>query len=95
MDLGDGLLRHPSALYELVFLMLLFLGLKRLQNHASIKNGDLFKWFMLLYFGFRFCIEFLKPNVFYFLGLSTIQILCVICWLYYSRFILQKLNYAR
>lgn len=95
MDLGDGLLRHPTALYELVFLMLLFFGLKRLQVHSSLKNGDLFKWFMLLYFGFRFCIEFLKPNVFYFLGLSTIQILCVICWLYYSRFILQKLNYAR
>jgi phosphatidylglycerol:prolipoprotein diacylglycerol transferase len=47
----------------------------------------LFKIFMLSYFGFRFCIEFLKPNVFYTIGLSSIQILCVICWLYYSKFI--------
>ncbi len=85
MDLGDGILRHPTSLYELVFLILLFFGLKRLQNSPNLKNGDLFKWFMILYFGFRFCIEFLKPNVFYVLGLSTIQVLCVGCWLYYLK----------
>jgi prolipoprotein diacylglyceryltransferase len=87
MDLGDGLLRHPTSLYELVFLILLFLSLKRIQNHSNLKNGDLFKLFMLSYFGFRFFIEFLKPNVFYVFGLSTIQLLCVICWLYYIKFI--------
>lgn len=87
MDLGDQLLRHPISLYELVFLMLLFFSLKRLQNSFALKEGELFKWFMILYFGFRFCIEFLKPNVFYFLGLSSIQILCVICWLYYKNII--------
>jgi len=94
MDLGDGLLRHPTSLYELVFLILLFFGLKHIQNNSTLKNGDLFKLFMLLYFGFRFCIEFLKPNVFYLFGLSTIQVLCVICWLYYYKFIIQKLKYA-
>lgn len=83
MDLGDGLLRHPTSLYELFFLIVLFWGLQQLKNKATLKNGDLFKWFMILYFGFRFCIEFLKPNVFYIFGLSTIQILCIICWLYY------------
>jgi len=94
MDLGDGLLRHPTSLYELVFLVLLFFSLKHIQNNSTLKNGDLFKLFMLLYFGFRFCIEFSKPNVFYLFGLSTIQLLCVICWLYYYRFIIQKLKYA-
>lgn len=83
MNLGDDLLRHPTSLYELVFLIVLFLGLKQIENSATLKNGDLFKWFMILYFGFRFCIEFLKPNVFYVFGLSTIQILCLICLLYY------------
>lgn len=84
IDLGDGVLRHPTSLYELVFLILLFFSLKQLQKHHDLKNGDLFKWFMILYFGFRFCIEFLKPNVFYMFGLSTIQILCIICWVYYK-----------
>lgn len=94
MDLGDGLLRHPTSLYELIFLILLFFGLQQLQNKAALKNGELFKIFMLSYFGFRFFIEFLKPNVFYVLGLSTIQLLCVICWLYYSKFIYQKIANA-
>lgn len=88
MDLGDGVMRHPTSLYELVFLMLLFLGLKQLKVKASLAQGDLFKSFMLLYFTFRFFIEFLKPNVFYIVGLSTIQLLCVICWLYYYNFII-------
>jgi len=85
MDLGDGLLRHPTSLYELVFLIVLFFSLKCIQKNREIKSGALFKFFMIFYFGFRFFIEFLKPNVFYTLGLSSIQILCVICWLYYCK----------
>ncbi|MCK8480403.1 prolipoprotein diacylglyceryl transferase [Psychroserpens algicola] len=89
MDLGDGLSRHPTSLYELVFLVFLFIALQQLKTKKTLKNGTLFKLFMLTYFGFRFCIEFLKPNVFYIFGLSTIQYLCVICWLYYSKTIAQ------
>ena len=88
MDLGDGLLRHPLALYELVFLILLAIVLKRIQNQKTLKSGELFKWFMITYFSFRFFIEFLKPNEFFVLGLSTVQILCIICLLYYYKTIL-------
>lgn len=95
MNLGDGLLRHPIALYELIFLIVLFFFLKNINNNTSLKNGDLFKWFMVFYFTFRFFIEFLKPNVFYVFGLSTIQILCLICLLYYYKFIFQTVKNAR
>ncbi|MFI0429658.1 prolipoprotein diacylglyceryl transferase [Mariniflexile sp. HMF6888] len=94
MDLGDGVLRHPTSLYELVFLVLLFFSLTYIKNNFSLENGERFKCFMLLYFGFRFFIEFLKPNIFYVFGLSSIQILCIICWLYYYKFIFQKLKNA-
>ncbi|WP_345005428.1 prolipoprotein diacylglyceryl transferase [Snuella lapsa] len=94
MDLGDGILRHPTSLYELTFLIGLFFILKYLKRTIALKNGALFKWFMLLYFGFRFFIEFLKPNTFFVFGLSSIQLLCVICWLYYSPFIIQKFKNA-
>ncbi|MEO7308838.1 MAG: prolipoprotein diacylglyceryl transferase family protein [Chitinophagaceae bacterium] len=83
MDLGDGLLRHPIALYEVIFLILLFVFLKRIQNKVKEETGLLFKIFMITYFGFRFVIEFIKPNVFFMFGLSSIQWLCIICWLYY------------
>jgi phosphatidylglycerol---prolipoprotein diacylglyceryl transferase len=83
MDLGDGLMRHPVALYEIVFLAFLFLSLKQLKKFTQQESGLQFKIFMLLYFGFRFCIEFIKPNVFYLAGLSSIQWLCALCYLYY------------
>ncbi|WP_299622613.1 prolipoprotein diacylglyceryl transferase family protein [uncultured Tenacibaculum sp.] len=94
MDLGDGILRHPLALYELIFLLMLFFLLKSIQRKLTV-NGELFKCFMLSYFGFRFCIEFLKPNQFFVFGLSSIQILCITCWLYYYKFILKAMKYAR
>ena len=95
MDLGDGLMRHPIALYELVFLVVLFLFLKRFQRKKILENGMLFQYFMILYFSFRFMIEFLKPNIFFVLGLSSIQILCLICLLYYHKTILNLFKHAR
>ncbi|RRQ50086.1 diacylglyceryl transferase [Maribacter algicola] len=96
MDLGDGLDRHPIALYEILFLILLFAGIKKLKHSpVSLENGSLFKVFMVSYFGFRFLVEFLKPNSFYILGLSSIQILCLLCLLYYHQFIRQGISYAR
>ena len=88
MNLGDNIMRHPVALYELVFLVVLFFSLKKIKAIKVLSNGVLFKYFMISYFTFRFFIEFLKPNVFYVIGLSTIQILCIICLLYYNRTIL-------
>ncbi len=84
IDLGDGKLRHPVALYEIVFLILLLYFLRKIHFYTSKESGLMFKIFMISYFGFRFFIEFMKPNVFYVMGLSSIQWLCIICWIYYS-----------
>lgn len=88
MDLGDGLRRHPIALYELAFLIALFFVLKRLYDQNRLESGLLFKLFMLGYFGFRFIIEFIKPNPFLVAGLSSIQWLCIACFVYYRRTLL-------
>lgn len=93
MNLGDGLKRHPIALYELLFLVVLFFFLWKLRL-TNLKQGVLFQYFMICYFTFRFFIEFLKPNLFFTLGLSSIQILCVICLLYYSKTIVNLFKNA-
>jgi phosphatidylglycerol---prolipoprotein diacylglyceryl transferase len=85
MNLGDGLRRHPIALYELLFLLMLYFVLRKLYNQRKFENGMIFHLFMLSYFGFRFFIEFLKPNTFLILGLSTIQWLCIVCFVYYRK----------
>lgn len=90
MNLGDGLNRHPIALYELVFLAALFFFLRRLYDRHTLESGALFRMFMVSYFGFRFIIEFIKPNVFFFIGLSSIQWLCIVCLLYYRKTIMKS-----
>ncbi|MGV7106705.1 prolipoprotein diacylglyceryl transferase [Flavobacterium sp. U410] len=94
MNLGDGIKRHPIALYELLFLGILFWFLKYLWKNKNLENGTIFKFFMIAYFSWRFTIELLKPNVFFILGLSSIQWLCIICLLYYSRTIKKYSIYA-
>lgn len=93
MNLGDDIIRHPIALYELVLLAILFVSFKKIQATKNVENGIFFKWFMIIYFTFRFFIEFLKPNVFYVVRLSSIQILCIICLLYYRKTILNIFSY--
>jgi len=88
MDLGDGQLRYPLALFELIYLTFLFVFMHHLYRQRKLKSGYLFQLFMILYFGFRFFIEFLKPNVFLILGLSSIQWLCIVCLIYYRNFLL-------
>jgi prolipoprotein diacylglyceryltransferase len=94
IDLGDDVLRHPIALYELLFLVVLFIILKKIQLQNKIKSGVLFQYFMISYFSFRFLIEFIKPNQFFILSLSSIQILCLICLIYYYKTIIHIFKYA-
>ncbi len=95
MNLGDGELRHPIALYEVFFLVVLFFVLKKFQPRLQFENGLMFKVFMISYFGFRFCVEFLKPNVFFVFSLSSIQWLCIVCWMYYFVTLKKWISYAR
>jgi len=84
MDLGDGLLRHPTSLYEILFLGLIWI-LLRWFSKKQPKNGDLFKGFMIFYLLFRFLIDFIKPTETLMLGLTAIQITCLLGLLYYGK----------
>ncbi|QDW23711.1 prolipoprotein diacylglyceryl transferase [Pedobacter sp. KBS0701] len=88
MDLGDGIPRHPIMLYEIVYLVLLIFLFNRLK-HKELINGDRFKLFMVLYFFFRFLIEFIKPYQPLFLNLSSIHWSALFIFIYYYRFIIR------
>ncbi len=89
MNLGDGLLRHPVCLYEIVFLAALWMALKQTSAKWRLKNGALFKLFMIAYVGFRFLLDFIKPHYTFNIGLSTIQLTCLLGLAYYYRYILR------
>lgn len=82
VNFGDGVARHPTQLYEVVFLVCLGGFLWALWRRPLL-NGDLFKVFMVAYFGFRLLAEFLKPRVPW-AGLSAIQWVCTAGLLYYG-----------
>lgn len=75
VNFGDGP-RHPTQLYDIVFLSLLGLILL-IRSRRPYPNGFLFRTFMLCYLIYRFCSEFLKPRYHPWLGLSAIQIACL------------------
>ncbi|MBB6332573.1 prolipoprotein diacylglyceryltransferase [Chryseobacterium sediminis] len=83
MHLGDQYLRHPVALYEIAFLILLWIGLKFIQNHKKYPSGFIFQLFMISYFTFRFFLDFIKPRVEIMGNMGTIQIVCICVIIYY------------
>jgi prolipoprotein diacylglyceryltransferase len=87
MNLGDGLLRHPVTLYEIVFLMLLWIGLIQLEKKFTLVDGGRFKIFMIAYIFFRFVIDFIKPHYTFSFGLSIIQLVCLGGLIYYVAYI--------
>jgi phosphatidylglycerol---prolipoprotein diacylglyceryl transferase len=92
IDFGDGIVRHPTQLYEILFLILLTLFLQ-LRSRYKYQNGDLFKFYLIFYFGFRFLVDFIKPDFHPFLGLSAIQLACLLTILYYWRSIPQMFQF--
>jgi prolipoprotein diacylglyceryltransferase len=103
IDFGDRTLRHPTQLYEILFLLLLipllYVALKKAvvlsqppdarRLTPRFRPGDAFKLFMVAYMSFRLLIDFLKPYPRIFLGLGGIQWACLLILLYYSPDILR------
>jgi len=89
MNLGDGLVRHPVSLYEIIFLWVLWVCLWIVQKKFALQQGALFKLFMIAYLGFRFLLDFIKPHFTFNVGLSVIQLTCIAGLLYYLPYIIQ------
>lgn len=82
IDLGDGVPRHPTSLYEIALLAVIAVWAYR---HKPALSGDTFRGFMLMYLSFRLLIDPLKPEPRVLFGLSSIQIACVLGLVHYSR----------
>jgi phosphatidylglycerol:prolipoprotein diacylglycerol transferase len=83
VDFGDGIARHPTALYESVFVLALGLALIPVWRHGAV--GYTFKVFTASYLAFRLLVDTIKPGVALFLGLTAIQWACVLGLVYYAK----------
>jgi prolipoprotein diacylglyceryltransferase len=70
VDFGDGIARHPTQLYESIFVLVMgtLLCLTKFR-----REGDRFRVFFAGYFLFRFGVEFIKPREHLYGPLSAIQ----------------------
>ncbi len=84
IDLGDHIFRHPTQVYEIVFdVFLVFFLIWR--KKAGVEPGELFKWFMNAYLGFRFLLEFIRVENVGLLGFTDFQWLCMVSLVYINR----------
>ncbi|MDE5743782.1 MAG: prolipoprotein diacylglyceryl transferase, partial [Bacteroidales bacterium] len=61
---GEVMPKHPTQIYEALSYFLLFLGLLAyyIKKDGKPKEGVLFSCFLIVCFGMRFLIEFVKEN---------------------------------
>src|SRR5579863_2003643 len=59
VDFGDGIGRHPTRLYEILFLALVAIAVTR---PAPWRQGARFRLFLAAYLAWRVAIDFLKPQ---------------------------------
>ena len=85
IDFGDGVARHPTNLYEILFLLIIWISLLSIEKRIALKKGSRFKLFMISYLLFRFAIEFIKPDYFFTFGLGVIQLTCLAGIIYYYK----------
>lgn len=84
IDFGDGIPRHPTQLYEIIFAATLWWVLLRLRARWTAQPGLLFKVMLCSYLLWRVWVDGLKPVPFdYGFGWSGIQVVCAIALLIY------------
>lgn len=85
VDFGDGVPRHPTQLYEVIFLALF--GAWLVTRGARLPQpGDRFRAFMIAYLLWRLAVDGIKPIPYAYFGvLSGIQLLCLAGLVYYRR----------
>jgi prolipoprotein diacylglyceryltransferase len=73
VDFGDGIRRHPTQVYEIIFVLAAGAALHALRGRLRVK-GELFRAYVAAYLAFRFLVEFIKPREIVLAGLSAIQV---------------------
>ena len=83
VDFGDGYSRHPTQLYEMVFIWAMIFWIYSRQN---LPQGGAFRSYMVGYLWWRLIIDWLKPVDAPVLTLSAIQIACIAGLFWYHRY---------
>jgi len=84
VDFGDGIMRHPTQLYEATFMLMMFMYIENSKRKGELAPGHLFRLLMICYFIFRFCIEFIRVEPVVLAGLTSFQLIALAVILYFT-----------
>lgn len=82
VNFGDGILRYPTQLFESAFMLVMFFYLQNKAKGENLKPGQLFTELMLIYFSFRFLLEFIKAEPVMLFGLTIFQYVSITVIIY-------------
>ncbi len=77
VDFGDGLLRHPTQIYEVLFHLCAFFVLL-FRPECKKEGGELLAFYFGSYFIYRFISEWIRMTPEKWLGLTVYQWLCLL-----------------
>jgi prolipoprotein diacylglyceryltransferase len=96
VDFGDGIPRHPTQIYDMVFALAMLALLHFWRPALSRESGLQFKLMLAGYLVWRLLIDGLKPVPYPFPGgLSGIQFVCAIALVLYMPLVVRQLSRIR
>jgi phosphatidylglycerol:prolipoprotein diacylglycerol transferase len=91
VDFGDGLLRHPTQVYDMLFALAMGAVLWRWRGVLGRRNGLAFKLYLSGYLAWRLLVDGIKPVPYaYAFGLSGIQWVCLLALACYLPFVFKQ-----
>lgn len=91
VDFGDGILRHPTQIYDQLFVISLALLIYANRRFLRQVSGLSFQCFLAGYLLWRLFIDSYKPVLYaYLFDLSGIQLGCIVAIFIYAPFIIKN-----
>jgi prolipoprotein diacylglyceryltransferase len=88
VDFGDGIQRHPTQIYDMLFVLAVGALLWRARRPLARSPGLAFKLYLASYLAWRLFVDGIKPVAYaYAFGLSGIQWVCVLALACYLPFV--------
>jgi prolipoprotein diacylglyceryltransferase len=96
IDFGDGIPRHPTQVYDMLFAAATLVLLKVWRPALARESGLQFKLFLAGYLFWRLLIDGLKPVPYPFAGgLSGIQLVCAVALVFYLPLVARQFSRLR
>ena len=93
VDFGDGIRRHPTQLYDILFALAALILLQRARPVLAREPGLQFKLLLAGYLLWRLLIDALKPVPYDWVGgLSGIQLVCAVALVFYLPLVVRQFS---